>query len=331
MKLVWVKIIPWDKALATIALESGADAVVVDEGDEKKVRELGDIKTISSKGDIKPGKDVEFIEIKSKEDEIAAAKLAKTKLVAVKTDDWTIIPLENIIAQSEGIIAEVSSEDEARTAIGILEKGVKGVLINSNNINIIKKISSLIKEYSEKLILTTAKIKSIKKLGLGDRVCIDTCSNMSLGEGMLIGNSSSGMFLVQAESLENEYVNPRPFRVNAGGVHEYVLFPEGQTRYLSEIKAGDECLVVNSKGGTRKSIIGRAKIERRPLLMIEAEAEKGAVVSAMLQNAETVCLLDKKGKPRSVSSLKEGDEVIAFIGKLGKHFGMDIEETIKEK
>ena len=57
---------------------------------------------------------------------------------------------------------------------------------------------------------------------MGDRVCVDTCANMGLGEGMLVGNSSGGLFLVHAESLENPYVAPRPFRVNAGPVHAYI-------------------------------------------------------------------------------------------------------------
>jgi 3-dehydroquinate synthase II len=49
---------------------------------------------------------------------------------------------------------------------------------------------------------------------------------------MLIGNSSAGMFLVCAENVPNPYVLPRPFRINAGGVHSYCRMPGGRTASL---------------------------------------------------------------------------------------------------
>ena len=51
---------------------------------------------------------------------------------------------------------------------------------------------------------------------------------------MLVGNSSSGLFLIHAETIESGYVAARPFRVNAGPVHAYVYLPEGATKYLSD-------------------------------------------------------------------------------------------------
>jgi len=71
----------------------------------------------------------------------------------------------------------------------------------------------------KKLELKKALIKRLEPVGLGDRVCIDTCSTMAPGEGMLVGNSSQALFLVHAESMENPFVNPRAFRVKAGPVH----------------------------------------------------------------------------------------------------------------
>ncbi len=43
MKQFWVDIRPWNKEIATTAIESGADAVVVDKADD--VRRLGRITT----------------------------------------------------------------------------------------------------------------------------------------------------------------------------------------------------------------------------------------------------------------------------------------------
>jgi 3-dehydroquinate synthase II len=73
---------------------------------------------------------------------------------------------------------------------------------------------------------------------MGDRVCVDTCNLMISGEGMLVGSQSCGLFLVNSEADEvHPYVASRPFRVNAGAVHAYVLVGE-KTKYLCELEAG---------------------------------------------------------------------------------------------
>ena len=248
----------------------------------------------------------------------------------MKTNDWTIIPLENLIAQTENLIVEVKDSKKAKTMLKVLEKGVDGVLLNNRDSNEIKKTIKLVKEVSESVPLHTAQIIHVESLGMGDRVCIDTCTNMSLGEGMLIGNSSSGLFLVHSESIKNPYVEPRPFRVNAGPVHAYVRVPGGKTKYLSELKSGDEVTIINHKGYSQVSIIGRTKVEKRPLMLIEAEC-KGKVFSTILQNAETIRLTQPNGKPISVVELKKGSKILTYLEEAGRHFGIKIEETITEK
>jgi len=147
------------------------------------------------------------------------------------------------------------------------------------------------------------------------------------GQGMLVGNTSSGMFLVHSESVENPYVEARPFRVNAGAVHAYVRVPGNKTKYLSEVKSGDKVLVVDSKGNTLEAIVGRSKIEKRPLMLVEADAN-GKKISLILQNAETIRLVKPNGKPISIVKVKAGDEVLAYTEDAGRHFGMKIKETI---
>jgi len=330
MKKVWVRAIPWNKAVITTAIESGADALVVDQEDTDKVKQLGLIQTISANGDLRLGEDVVEWEIKGKKDEEEIIRLAKDKMVIVKTRDWTIIPLENLIAQTEGLIAEVSSSQEAETALGILEKGVDGVLINSQDPAEVKRAIALVKRTRPTLPLKVARILQISPCGLGDRVCIDTCTMMSEGQGMLVGNSSRALFLVHSETVVNPYVEPRPFRVNAGPVHAYVFLADGKTKYLSELKAGDSVLIVNYQGKTEEAIVGRTKIERRPLLLIQAELE-GEVLTTILQNAETIRLTRPDGHPGSVVDLRAGDEVLVYTEEAGRHFGMKIKETIIEK
>lgn len=330
MKKVWINCSPWNKEVAIMALESGADALLVPSGTKEKVKELGLIKTIAEDGDIKLGQDVVQFEIKGKKDEEEAVRLSKSRLLLLKMKDWTIIPLENLLAQTEGIFVEVRNAQEAQTALQVLEKGVEGIFLKTTNLNEIKKTVNLAKRNAEKLALEVTQITRVEPLGLGDRVCIDTCTNMKLGEGMLIGNSSSAFFLIHSESVENPYVEPRPFRVNAGPVHAYTLLPGGKTKYLSELKSGDESLIVNHKGETQIAIVGRVKVEKRPLILVEGKV-KEKKMSLILQNAETIRLVSHEGKPLSVVALKKGDRVFSHSEEAGRHFGMKIEETIVEK
>jgi len=330
MKKIWVNADPWNKEIVIRALECGADAVIVPEGFTHKVKELGIIPTISKDGDIKLGEDVLILEVRGKEDEQKASRVPKGKQLILRMKDWTVIPLENLIAQREGLFVEVADSEMARTAVQILEKGVDGVVLRTTDPNEVRKTVDIVHGILPKLEMETAKVVETKILGMGDRVCIDTCSQMAPGQGMLIGNASDAFFLVQSESEENPYVAARPFRVNAGPVHAYILDPNGKTRYLSELATGEEVMVVDHKGATQVANIGRCKIERRPLLLVVAEVA-GKKVSTILQNAETIRLVQPAGKSVSVASLRKGTEVLVHRESGGRHFGMKIEETLQEK
>jgi 3-dehydroquinate synthase II len=328
MKQFWVDIRPWNKEVATTAIESGADALVVDHADD--VRRLGRITTIAPDGDMKIGTDIAECTITDKASENAAAAKGKNKPVIVTTSDWTVIPLENLVAQSDHIIARVSNADDAAMAIHVLEKGVYGVLLKTGDPTIVREVATLLKASTGTVGLIPFTVTKIQPVGMGDRVCVDTCSMLSDGEGMLMGNTSSAMLLVHAETLENPYVAPRPFRVNAGAVHAYILLPDGKTAYLSDLVIGGQVMVTDAKGKAHTAIIGRTKIEKRPLLLVEAVAGT-AKVSLILQNAETIRLVGEKGEAISVVALKIGDRILGSIMEGGRHFGMAIKETIREK
>ncbi len=330
MKKVWVKVEPWRKDLVTAALEGGADAVVVPEGRSAEAKALGRITTVAPDGDLKPGEDVVFFPIASKDDEVRAATEHRDKTLVLQMRDWTIIPLENLVAQRSGLFAEVSGAEDARTVTQILEKGVDGIVLVTDDPAEIKRTCQVVKGHGEPVPLVAAKVTRITPLGMGDRVCLDTCTNMSPGEGMLVGDASSAFFLVHSETIETPYVATRPFRVNAGAVHAYVLCPGGKTKYLSEMEGGDEVLIVRHDGATQVAYLGRSKVERRPMLRVEAEAE-GQSVSLVLQNAETIRLTRPGGEAISVAVLKPGDEVLAHLTTGGRHFGMAVQETLTEK
>lgn len=373
-KFAWIMTpdLPWDdrKEMITTALESGI-AYVLDLEYSQKIRKLGNVNIISNEVDA----DIYLVGIGGEGDgsidlsenladskDLAAAKKAKSdgktvcayikitdklhEQLAVKLGpivdyiiligtDWTVIPLENIIADLQKvdveIIAAVADRDGAKLALETLEHGTDGVIFEANDFSQIKEIAEEVDNASRvKYELKVATITNVKPLGSGDRVCVDTTDMMQPGEGMLIGSYSKSMFLVHSESLESEYVASRPFRVNAGPVQAYVMVPGNKTRYLSELVAGDEVLIVNTEGETRTAYVGRSKIERRPLILIEAEYE-GKTIRTLLQNAETIRIVDAENNPLSVADAKPGDKVKVYIEKSARHFGIAIDETIIEQ
>ncbi len=330
MKRVWVKAVPWNKGVALAAVESGADALWVPAGMRPEVRKLGIIPTVAEDGDLVLGRDVVEKEIKEKKDEEEIIALSRLGKVVVRGSDWTIIPLENLLSRTNNLFVEVDNLKEGETVLGVLEKGVDGVVVNNPDPDTVRHIVQLLKSESKTFELLPARIKRVEPLGMGDRVCVDTCTSMILGEGMLVGTSSQALFLIHSETVENPFVNTRPFRVNAGPVYAYIRMANGQTKYLSEVKSGDQVLVVNFEGKSYPAVVGRAKIEKRPLAIVEAE-ENGETVSVILQNAETICLTQPSGKPVSLVDLKEGCEVLVYREKTGRHFGVPVEETIVEK
>jgi len=68
-----------------------------------------------------------------------------------------------------------------------------------------------------------------------------------------------------------------------------------------------------------------------PLLLVDAEAEGGAKASLILQNAETIRLVAPGGNAISVVNLAAGDKILGCVLEGGRHFGMAVKETIREK
>ena len=323
MKEVWLLAEgeSWDevKEMLKDAIEIGFDGAFVKKEFKERAEKLGRIKII-------PIEDA-VIKISSAEDQ---EKALQKDVVVLKFEDWKVIPLENIIAMKKSgkVITAVELIEDAKLALTTLEKGADGIAVSGDR-ETLRKFYEVVKEEGERLELVKARVKEIRPLGVGERVCIDTVTLMTPGEGVLVGNQASFMFLVASESEESEYVASRPFRVNAGSVNAY-LKVGNKTRYLAELKAGDEVEVVKFDGSVRKSYVGRVKIERRPLILVTAEFD-GVEGSVILQNAETIKLIAPDGKHVSVAELKPGDEVLVWLGKKARHFGVEVDEFIVER
>ena len=319
----------WEKTKESIkdAVEIGFTGCVVPDEFVEKARKLGRIEVLGVNR-------ANFLKIRSAEDQEKAVEISKmAERLFISFEDWKIIPLENLIAMkgSAKLIAIVNSLEDAEVALTTLEKGADGIAVTGTREELLNyfRITSGGRRQIE---LKKGRIVEIRPLGVGERVCIDTVTIMEPGEGMLVGNKAGFMFLIASESEESEYVASRPFRVNAGSVNAYVKVGD-RTRYLMELKGGDEVEIVKWNGESRQSFVGRVKIERRPMLLIRAVVDGGAGVegTVILQNAETIKLVAPDGRHVSVSELKPGDEVLVWTGRESRHFGVEVDEFIIEK
>lgn len=326
MPRIYFRCAPFDKSLATLALESGVDGVIVPREHVEQVAGL-------SRCPVWADEETPSVALTSKADEQAVLARLKNDERVVLARGWEVIPVENLLAQSDAVLVEAGNLDEARLAAGILERGVDGIVVLPQAVAELKSIVAQCKLSQGREQLLPGVITRIEAVGLGHRVCADTLSLLGKGQGMLVGNSSAFTFLVHAETEHNEYVAARPFRINAGAVHAYARLPQDKTTYLGELRAGQEVLIVSADGESGVATLGRVKIEVRPMLLVEArvESEDGPQTGTVfLQNAETIRLTAPDGTPLSVVGLKPGDTVLCRLDEAGRHFGMRVREDIRE-
>jgi 3-dehydroquinate synthase II len=276
-----------------------------------------------------------YVEIRGEDYEAFAEEIARdAEYTLVVGEDWQIIPLENLIARigdETSLVAGVRNAEEAQTAFETLELGADGVLLDTDDPDEIRRTVEVREQLErEQLDLEWANVTEIEQTGSADRVCIDTGSLMDDDEGMLVGSMSRGLFYIHAETEESPYVDARPFRVNAGAVHAYVRSPGGETSYLAELSSGDKVQIVDTDGLTREAIVGRAKIEQRPMFRIQAETAEGDKVETLLQNAETIKVHTRDGR-RAVTDLEVGDDLLIYYEDSGRHFGEAIDESVIEQ
>jgi 3-dehydroquinate synthase II len=329
VKTILFKAVPYVKQDVTRALESGVDGLIVPEEHFAAASSLARCVVLEAGA-------FEETELSSKDDEEKAANcLDKGRSVLLRSNSQQIIPVENLLAREQlagrrGLLAiEVLNAEEATIAAGILEKGADTLVVPPEGLDKLQEIIATIRQDGVTLPLSEAVITEIRAVGMGHRVCVDTLSVLDDGHGLLTGNSVAFTFLVNAETAPNEYVASRPFRINAGAVHAYVLMPDDTTMYLQELRAGSEVLIADFAGNTRRAVVGRVKVERRPMLYVGARVgdREGGI---FLQNAETIHLVRPGGAAISVVQLAPGDTVLCRLDDAGRHFGMRIKEDIRE-
>ena len=273
----------------------------------------------------------------------ARAMAGSIEWILLDLGEWKMIPIENVIASCDGgptkVAARISSAEQVLGAAFALDIGVDALLVTEDILPTAliaksqrgeREQSEMEEVKSEGFELSTLRIIEVKEGGVGDRICVDLTSMLDLGEGMIVGSSSNSMVLVHGETVESEFVPTRPFRVNAGAAHTYILMADGGTKYLSELKMGDQVMVSNSEGKSRTATVGRVKIERRPFILFKWRDENHNEAGALLQQAETVRLVTESGLI-SITDLSPDMKIIGWSGGAGRHLGIEITADVTEK
>ena len=276
------------------------------------------------------------VTLRDARDAAAAVALAGSEaavLVDAADGVWTIIPAENLVAAfaatSTRLLFKARSASDANVLFGALELGVDGVVLASDDTAEVAQLQRALQQPRRVPELLPAVVSRVEPVGLGDRACVDTASVLLSGEGLLLSSFASGFFLVLSEANETDFIAARPFRVNAGAVSNYVLLGE-RTAYLSELAAGATVLLTDAAGKTREEVVGRIKLERRPMLLVEAQRD-GQTYSVLLQNAETVRLATPTGST-SVTQLQAGEQVlVATCSTVARHGGVAVVEYCVER
>ena len=260
------------------------------------------------------------------------------EFLVVSLYDPTNIPLELVIAslQSSGTIVikevtDANDRDDAIVSLGVMEVGTEGILFSPVAHDIMDSFLARLQEIQERSVhVEVGTITRTTPVGMGYRSCIDLVTLFSPHEGLLIGSTSQGGILCCPEVFYLPYMELRPFRVNAGGVHSYLYNMDNHTNYLTELKAGISAMIVGVDGKVRQAPVGRLKTEIRPLRLIEVEFARGENVNIFMQDDWHVRIFSSEGLPRNITELKPGDKVLGHVAVPGRHVGIKVEETIVE-
>ena len=285
--------------------------------------------------------------------QVGMAHIGTVEWIVVHCETWSMIPLENLVAHRGGshtkIAAVISSPIQAQGAGFALEEGVDALVVPSQpamleaalsvkaqRLELTPMTEEIQSINTDRLSLVPLVLDSVEEAGLGDRFCLDFLSQFHELEGLLVGSSAQVLYLIHSETIPSTFVPTRPFRVNAGAPHSYVMMADGSTKYISELEAGDELLAVDSQGNTRPVVLGRLKIEQRPMLKLSGKEVSHSIHNAntshvFMQQAETVRLLSDEPKAVSVTELTPNDIVLGWVGHAARHVGSPVKGEIEER
>lgn len=288
----------------------------------------------------------------------ALALIGSVSFIFVEAGHAPMITAENILAAAQGTPTRLAvtcrSASEVNGLAFALQVGVDALVVSDDCLDAADFVEALEIAKAQRLErigavgheeqlsatlepiaveLLQARVTNVMPGGIADRVCLDLTRLLDEGEGCLLGSSAKKLALVLGETALSGYVPPRPFRVNAGPVHQYVLLADMSTKYLSEVVSGDAVLCVRaSDGRCRACVVGRCKVEPRPMLRVEFATPDGERGQLFLQQAETVRLATTSG-PLSVTRVRVSNdpEILVRLAIRGTHVGRSIDAIVLER
>jgi len=312
--------------------------------------------------------------------EQALAVLGSVEWLLVEVESyessWQMIPAENIIAAAQSTGTKLAfTVRKAADVAGLakaLELGVDALCISTKNgdddpdlwktafksrkernAEASASLSSGSKESKPEpeIVVGSCWRRDTKGTVLADRICVDLVQKLRPEEGCWVGSSAKIMALVLSEAASSQFVPTRPFRINAGPVHSYILLGDGiTTKYLCELQPSDQVMVYNTQLNTSKPVaVGRLKEEIRPCVLVELETQTddefgdrvGPRGQVFLQQAETVRLGQPSSEYIRVTDLEaqsvgnginvDRKSILLRVMKIGTHVGKVYTGKVEER
>jgi len=105
---------------------------------------------------------------------------------------------------------------------------------------------------------------------------------------------------------------------------------DDKVEYITDLSAGSRAMAVSTAGEVREVVVGRVKIEVRPLLLLQGRIENQPI-NVIVQDDWHIRVMGADGKPRNATLVSPGDELMGYLDQPGRHVGLKVRETIIER
>jgi len=241
---------------------------------------------------------------------LTASSRQGTRIAVVVCSEQHLKDLESILERIDALAVSMELWDNAVQARSALASKANAPMLDTVR-------GGLLLPATEEL--KAAEVESVRLIeGGGDRVYLDFIQMLTEGEGCLVGSTAQALCFVHAQTAPTGNQPARPFRINAGLVHACVALPDGRTKYLSDVVAGDQVLVMDVASLTTRGVtIGRCHVERCPVMCIDLRCQ-GNSFNIFAEHSDVVRLHVRRAthgeedatlSPLPVTKVYKGDHV----------------------
>ncbi|QPB24339.1 3-dehydroquinate synthase II [Rhizobium sp. 007] len=151
----WLAVKTWNKEVVMDAIELGFNGILAQPEYISQIRQLARVKIISAdpNADMILGSDVFEIYL----DGTNIGETLKTSNsnapVILYSDDWRVIPMENLLASRSNVIQHVRSYEEAALSFEALERGADGILLETSSSEEVRRVAHVVLQLIVRLCL----------------------------------------------------------------------------------------------------------------------------------------------------------------------------------